>query len=154
MSGSDGQHGVSSDKDLNEKMLHRIWKRSKMAMFARDTRYLSAQRILVYLSGKLTSVRCWCAVFLHHKGPSNFTHLSEKSQRLKLCVDHLILCLLGLMCLDFIAAVMAMMFDLKELVDMMSIGTLLAYTLVAASVLVLRYLVPNVFIEKPVGKFS
>jgi cationic amino acid transporter 1 len=50
-----------------------------------------------------------------------------------------------------LAAVLALIFDLKELVDFMSIGTLMAYTLVAASVMILRYRASDDDVPEPIS---
>ncbi|CAK8696912.1 unnamed protein product [Clavelina lepadiformis] len=61
-----------------------------------------------------------------------FRFLSQVSQKSKTPVAATILS-------GIFSSVMALLFDLDDLVNMMSIGTLMAYTLVACSVLVLRY---------------
>ncbi|XP_012522514.1 cationic amino acid transporter 4 [Monomorium pharaonis] len=57
-------------------------------------------------------------------------HISERTQ-VPVC---------NLIISGFLSALIALLFDLQHLVEFMSIGTLLAYTIVAVSVILLRYL--------------
>lgn len=61
-----------------------------------------------------------------------FKFLSKVNNKTKVPV-------LGTLVSGFLAGFISAIFNLKELADMMSIGTLLAYTLVALSVTILRY---------------
>lgn len=47
--------------------------------------------------------------------------------------------LINLLVSGFCSGLIALFFDLEKLVEFMSIGTLLAYTIVSASVIILRY---------------
>ncbi|XP_072922059.1 cationic amino acid transporter 4 [Hemitrygon akajei] len=51
---------------------------------------------------------------------------------------------IGIVVFGILMAIMALVFDLESLVQFLSIGTLLAYTFVAASIIVLRYRVEKV----------
>ncbi|XP_037772892.1 cationic amino acid transporter 4-like isoform X1 [Penaeus monodon] len=61
-----------------------------------------------------------------------FSWLARVSDKTKVPVITLILC-------GFLSAVIALVFDIEKLVEFMSIGTLMAYTIVSASVIILRY---------------
>ncbi|RZC32159.1 high affinity cationic amino acid transporter 1-like, partial [Asbolus verrucosus] len=71
-----------------------------------------------------------------------FRFLGKVSSRFKTPVT-------GTLLAGLLTGLMAALFDLKQLVNMMSIGTLLAYTIVAASVLLLRYEVEKGGIYEP-----
>lgn len=61
-----------------------------------------------------------------------FRFLSKVNKRTKVPI-------IGTILSGFLAGLLSAVFNLRELADMMSIGTLLAYTLVALSITILRY---------------
>ncbi|XP_064115861.1 cationic amino acid transporter 4-like isoform X1 [Macrobrachium nipponense] len=61
-----------------------------------------------------------------------FSWLARVSEKTKVPVITLVLC-------GFFSALIALVFDIEKLVEFMSIGTLMAYTIVSASVIILRY---------------
>ncbi|MPC14296.1 Cationic amino acid transporter 4 [Portunus trituberculatus] len=61
-----------------------------------------------------------------------FSWLARVSDKTKVPIITLLLC-------GFFSALIALLFDIEKLVEFMSIGTLMAYTIVSASVIILRY---------------
>ncbi|XP_042219105.1 cationic amino acid transporter 4-like isoform X2 [Homarus americanus] len=61
-----------------------------------------------------------------------FSWLARVSDKTKVPIITLMLC-------GFFSALIALLFDIEKLVEFMSIGTLMAYTIVSASVIILRY---------------
>ncbi|XP_045624388.2 cationic amino acid transporter 4 isoform X2 [Procambarus clarkii] len=65
-----------------------------------------------------------------------FSWLARVSDKTKVPIITLLLC-------GFFSALIALLFDIEKLVEFMSIGTLMAYTIVSASVIILRYQPPS-----------
>ncbi|KAK7084148.1 hypothetical protein SK128_016745 [Halocaridina rubra] len=61
-----------------------------------------------------------------------FSWLARVNEKTKVPIITLLLC-------GFLSALIALVFDIEKLVEFMSIGTLMAYTIVSASVIILRY---------------
>lgn len=84
------------------------------------------------VAGSVAPVRMIYAMALDGLFPSRFAHVSERGVPIY-----------GVLIAGVLNLLLASFFDLKSLANMMSIGTLLAYSIVDISVLILRYQLPT-----------